>query len=73
MIDGHPHDARQAVLLLLEGPDFTAAADIFAIPTHQVFHLRCDWNTFHAHRIRIRQGRQERLAATVPADGDDSG
>ncbi|UXY24040.1 DUF6042 family protein [Streptomyces cynarae] len=70
VIDEHSHDARQAVLLLLEGPDFTATTDISEIPPHKVFQLRCDWDTFHTHRIR--RGRQGRIAATVPTDGNDS-
>ncbi|MGR6974946.1 DUF6042 family protein [Streptomyces cynarae] len=70
VIDGHAHDARQAVLLLLEGQDFTATMDISEIPSHKVFQLRCDWDTFHEHRIRRRQ--HARTGTTVLADGHDS-
>ncbi|MFF4213198.1 DUF6042 family protein [Streptomyces sp. NPDC001796] len=70
VIDGHSHDARQAVLLLLEGPDFTATMDISEISPQKVFQLRCDWDTFHEHRIR--RERHARTGATVLPDGHDS-
>ena len=69
VIDGHSHDARQAVLLLLEGPDFTATTDVSEISPHKVFQLRCDWETFHEHRIRRRP--HARTGATALADGQD--
>ncbi|MEU0896835.1 DUF6042 family protein [Streptomyces massasporeus] len=72
VIDGHPHDAREAILLLLEAQDFTTTMDISAIPSHKVFRLRCDWDKFDAHRMRIRRGREGRIAVTVPAGWDDS-
>lgn len=68
VIDGHPHDARQAVSLLLDAQDFTATVDISAIPPHRVFRLRCDWTKFDAHSIGIHGGDdQERIAVTLPA------
>ncbi|WP_217576266.1 DUF6042 family protein [Streptomyces sp. GbtcB7] len=68
VIDGHPHDAREAVRLLLEAQDFTTATDISVIPSHKVFRLRCDWDEFDAHRMHVRRGREGRIAVTVPAD-----
>ncbi|MFE5374962.1 DUF6042 family protein [Streptomyces mirabilis] len=73
VIDGHPHDARQAVGLLLDARDFTTTADISVIPSHRVFRLRCDWAKFDAHRMRVRRGREGWLAVTVYSDWDGSG
>ncbi|MEU0950288.1 DUF6042 family protein [Streptomyces canus] len=72
VIDGHPHDAREAVRLLLEQQDFTTAADISALPSHKVFRLRCDWPRFDAHRMRVRRGRKGQLSVTTAAERGDS-
>ncbi|WP_405467881.1 DUF6042 family protein [Streptomyces canus] len=54
VIDGHPHHTREAVRLLLEVQDFTAATDISALPQREVFRLRCGSAKFDAHRMRAR-------------------
>ncbi|MFG3517596.1 DUF6042 family protein [Streptomyces bobili] len=72
VIEGHPHDAREALRLLLDEQDFTTTADIAAIPSHKVFRLRCDWDRFDAHRTQVRRGREGRIKVTVPADWEDS-
>ncbi len=69
VIDGHPHDARQAVQLLLDDGDFTANLDIAHVPPHKVFRLRCDWAAFDAHRISIHGlDDRGRIRVTLPAD-----
>ena len=68
LIDGHPHDAREALQLLLEEGDFTATVDVSAVASHIVFRLRCDWEKFDAHRIGIHgQDGQGNLKVTLPA------
>ncbi|MFB7763599.1 DUF6042 family protein [Streptomyces xiamenensis] len=57
VLEGSPHDARQALRLVLREGDFTASvdmADIADIPEHKVFRLRCDWERFDAERISVR-------------------
>jgi hypothetical protein len=73
VIDGHPHDARQALGLLLNGEDFRTDADISAIPAHKIFRLRCDWDRFDAHREQIQHGQEGLITITVPAASDDRG
>ncbi|WP_033818438.1 DUF6042 family protein [Kitasatospora sp. MBT63] len=68
-IDGDPHDARQAVLLLLGEGDFTATEDVAAIPLHKVFRLRCDWQKFDQSRIALRGVNDDgQIAVTLPED-----
>ncbi|MER8103900.1 DUF6042 family protein [Kitasatospora sp. NPDC094016] len=69
VIDGDPHDARQAVLLLLGEGDFTATEDVAAIPAHKVFRLRCDWDKFDRSRISIHGVNDEgQIVVTLPED-----
>ncbi|MFC8453089.1 DUF6042 family protein [Kitasatospora sp. NPDC057223] len=69
VIDGDPHDARQAVLLLLGEGDFTATEDITAIPAHKVFRLRCDWEKFDQSRISIHGVNDDgQIVVTLPED-----
>ncbi|MGE7437035.1 DUF6042 family protein [Kitasatospora sp. NPDC001175] len=69
VIDGDPHDARQAVLLLLGEGDFTATEDVAAIPPHKVFRLRCDWEKFDRSRIAIHGVNDEgQIVVTLPED-----
>ncbi len=68
-IDGDPHDARQAVQLLLGEGDFTATEDVTAVPPHKVFRLRCDWEKFDSSRITIHGVTDEgQLVVTLPED-----
>ncbi|MFF2148656.1 DUF6042 family protein [Kitasatospora sp. NPDC058190] len=68
VIDGDP-DARQAVLLLLDQGDFTATADIAAIPPHKVFRLQCDWEKFDQSRISIHGVNDNgQIVVTLPED-----
>ncbi|MFI9332148.1 DUF6042 family protein [Kitasatospora sp. NPDC052868] len=68
-IDGDPHDARQAVLLLLDQGDFTATEDVAAIPPHKVFRLRCDWEKFEQSRISIHGVNDDgQIVVTLPQD-----
>ncbi|MFE2414981.1 DUF6042 family protein [Kitasatospora sp. NPDC059408] len=69
VIDGDPHDARQAVLLLLDQGDFTATEDVTAIAPHKVFRLRCDWEKFDQSRISIHGVNDEgQIVVTLPED-----
>ncbi|BFV54960.1 hypothetical protein KCMC57_up00640 [Kitasatospora sp. CMC57] len=69
-IDGDPHDARQAVLLLLGEGDFTATEeDITSVAEHKVFRLRCDWEKFDQSRISIHGVNDDgQLVVTLPED-----
>ncbi|WP_405592263.1 DUF6042 family protein [Streptomyces sp. NBC_01190] len=67
-IDGHAHDARRAVQLLLHDKDFSVNVDIATVAPHRVFRLRCDWD---ATRIGIHGFTEEgRLSVTLPDDAD---
>ncbi|MGW2540441.1 DUF6042 family protein [Kitasatospora sp. NPDC001574] len=69
VIDGDPHDARQAVLLLLGEGDFTATEDVSAIAPHKVFRLRCDWEKFDQSRISIHGVNDDgQIVVTLPED-----
>lgn len=69
VIDGDPHDARQAVLLLLGEGDFTATEDVAAIPAHKVFRLRCDWEDFDRSRISVHGVNDDgQIVVTLPED-----
>ncbi|MBD0695816.1 DUF6042 family protein [Streptomyces sp. CBMA123] len=69
VIDGDPHDARQAVLLLLEAGDFTASADVAVVAPHKVFRLRCDWAEFDRGRIGIHGVNEDgQILVTLPED-----
>ncbi|MEK2495563.1 DUF6042 family protein [Kitasatospora purpeofusca] len=68
-IDGDPHDARQAVLLLLDQGDFVATADVAAIPPHKVFRLQCDWEKFDRSRISLHGVNDDGpIVVTLPED-----
>ncbi|AXE76057.1 hypothetical protein C5746_02710 [Streptomyces atratus] len=68
-IDGDPHDARQAVQLLLNEGDFTTSLDITGLPPHKVFRLQCDWTQFDATRICIHGMTDEgQMQVTLPTD-----
>jgi hypothetical protein len=70
-IDGHAHDARQAVQLLLHDKDFTASVDVATVAPHKVFRLCCDWEKFDATRIGIHGFTEDgRLSVTLPDDLD---
>ncbi|MET9535742.1 DUF6042 family protein [Streptomyces sp. NPDC006649] len=74
VIEGHPHDAREAFRLLLDGKDFEASEKVSTVPGHKVFRLRCDWAAFDAHRIGIHgRDAQGRICVTLPADLDVGG
>nr|WP_042422205.1 DUF6042 family protein [Streptacidiphilus anmyonensis] len=67
VIDGHPHDAREAVLLLVEAGDFTTSLPVAGMLPHKVFRLCCDWKAFDAHRIGVHgRDEQDRIRVTVP-------
>ncbi|MFJ1550543.1 DUF6042 family protein [Streptomyces sp. NPDC088246] len=68
-IGGDPHDARQAVQLLLNEGDFTTSLDITDLPPHKVFRLWCDWTQFDATRIGIHGMTDEgQMEVTLPTD-----
>ncbi|WP_413754675.1 DUF6042 family protein [Streptomyces sp. R-74717] len=68
-MDGDPHDARQAVQLLLNEGDFTTSLDITDLPPHKVFRLRCDWTQFDTTHIRIQGMTDEgQMQVTLPTD-----
>ncbi|MBC2868616.1 DUF6042 family protein [Streptomyces mexicanus] len=67
-IEGHSHDAREAVQLLLEAGDFSATEDISCVASHKVFRLHCDWRKFDAQRIGIGRDDQGRIEVTLPAN-----
>ncbi|MGR3935268.1 DUF6042 family protein [Streptomyces sp. BRA346] len=70
-IDGNPHDARQAVQLLLSDGDFTSSLDPTDLPPHKVFQLRCDWAAFDTGRITLHGMDEDgRILATLPEDAD---
>nr|WP_281404334.1 DUF6042 family protein [Streptomyces roseirectus] len=69
LIDGDPHDAREAVRLLTEAGDFTTSLDLTGLPSHKVFRIRCDWEHFDRARIGIHGLTEDgRLAVTLPDD-----
>ncbi|MFJ7493633.1 DUF6042 family protein [Streptomyces sp. NPDC097727] len=71
-IDGDPHDARQAVRLLLNEGDFTTSLDITDLPPHKVFRLRCDWTHFDATRICFHGMTDEgHMQVTLPTGFPD--
>lgn len=73
VIDGHAHDARQAVQLLLHDKDFTASVDVATVASHKVFRLRCEWEKFDPTRIGIHGFTEEgSLSVTLPDDMDAS-
>ncbi|MER8188222.1 DUF6042 family protein [Kitasatospora sp. NPDC094015] len=68
-IDGDPHDARQAVLMLLDQGDFTATEGVAVIPPHKVFRLQCDWEKFDQSRITIHGVNDNgQIVVTLPED-----
>ncbi|MGW3046367.1 DUF6042 family protein [Kitasatospora sp. NPDC001159] len=56
-------------MLLLDQGDFTATADVAAIPPHKVFRLQCDWEKFDQSRISIHGVNDDgQIVVTLPED-----
>ncbi|GAB2580349.1 hypothetical protein GCM10027168_11490 [Streptomyces capparidis] len=69
LIQGDPHDAREALRLLTDAGDFTTSLDIADLPPHKVIRIRCDWDRFDQERIGIHGMTEDgRLSVTLPAE-----
>lgn len=54
LLDVAPEDAREAVLCLVEDPDFSSSTDLSTVGLDEGFVLRVDWDVFAETRISVR-------------------